>query len=736
MPKYKEIIYGTGETYGQSSRIAFNAEPLVATAVSHSRIRLTWAKPQNSEESAYVGFRIVRNQDAYPETEEDGAILYEFYSKTGEIVDLDSFTDGLTPPSRASVTPLVNGRFVYYRAWILIDENGAWVRAGDTYTILPSDHSSTTSANTVQTYYDETTDEIVIDENMGVLPLQSTHDRLMNYIPRVFTNTTNSAVDEIENNYDSSANGDASGANRNSLISRFLSGFSLTLDEIMNLAEFTNPELSGRNTDPTILTLQSQQYGLAPELYGVSKTQKRLVREALYMYRRKGTMAGLQTYVESATGFDAVITDSPNLMLSAADSTFYQSTGAWVSETGCTISAQYKYTTPSAVTTAIDNSWCGAVTFSATAASLSLGNGSSTLLGIPVTAGSIYTLSFYARKADVSGTVVTGTNTVKPAVVWYDRKGKMIGVPQAASAASSIGDNWARISVTKTAPATAVYAGLILNLTRTTGTLNIPAILIDEMQFEKALSASDFKEARGVDIFLNPKKTNFVLNPSFEEDIDNGAWSITAEDYETTPIVVSGVYEGPIGARSGLKKLIVTSSDGSNTEVKSVNNGLVRGKHYTFSIYAKSDAEVSGAIEIRSSDTGTGKFISTPITITDEWQRFETTYFFPTEGSDTTNQLICKVIGDFEGAVLEFDCAQLEASYFATDYFDGSLTDSGAAWSDEEDTGLSMSYLYPNLDAKLVRLTEELPEFIPFNTPYQVRLYQNAGGMVPPSGIS
>jgi hypothetical protein len=730
MPKYQELIYGTGVTYGQASRIAFNAEPLVATAISHSAIQLTWAKPQNTLEDSYVGFRIVRNQDAYPETEEDGAILYEFYSRDSEIVDRDSFIDGVTEPARTTATPLVSGRFAYYRAWILLDENGAWVRAGDTYTILPSDHSSTTGAATVATYFDEETGETVFDETIGSQVMQSTHERLMNYLPRVLTNTTNSAVDEIERTYDSSASGDVSGAIQNSLISQFLSGFSLTLDEIMNLAEFTNPELSGKNTDPTILSLQSQQYGLAPELYGVSKTQKRLVREALYMYRRKGTMAGLQTYVESATGYDASITVSPNLMLSSADSTFFESTGSWVAETGCSIAAQYKYTTPSAVTTAIDNTWCAAVTFSATTASVSLGTGSSNLLGIPVTAGSIYTLSFYVKKADG----ISGTNTVTPSVVWYDRKGKMIGVPAAASSASAIGDNWARVSVTKTAPAKAVYAGLILNLTRAVGTLNIPAILLDEMQFEKAGSATAFKEARGVTIFLNPKKTNYLSDPSFEGDLSS--WTFDATSQSAVTLVSGGIYNGPIGARAGLKKLRLVSKSVGNSSILQTVAGLPRGKFYTLSLYAKSSATVSGNLSLSDLDATSTSVSNLAVTLTTEWKRFEITHFEPVVGSDATNSLRAKLDGNFAGATLEIDCVQLEPSYYATDYFDGSLTDAGAAWSGTANAASSVSYLYPNLNAKLVRLSQELPEFLPLNTPYEVDLYQNSGGMVPPSGIS
>jgi hypothetical protein len=444
VPKYRDLIYGDGHTYGFSSRVLWSAEPVKATALSHSKIEVTWSKPTASAGEAYVGFRIVRNQEAFPETEEDGTVLYEFYSRSGETMPLSAFTDGEDTPAATFPAPLVSGRFAYYRAWILLDASGEWVRAGDAYTLLPSPHLSGTSADTAYTVNE---DGSLTDNNLGSQPLTTTHDRFLNHIPRALLSKGVGPLDEIEE-YVSSANvvdpiSDVHGNVNNSLLNTFLAGFSLTLDEMLNFAEFISPELSGKNTEPNILELQSHQLNLSFDTSGITRTQKRLVREALYTYRRKGTLNGLQTVVESLTGYDAVLRESHNLMLSPQDSTFYKGTGFWVAGPNCTLTANgFTITTPTIddEPEAIDFDWCGKVTTAAANTSISLGTTAPITRGIPVTAGTSYRISFYAYATASSGAGII------PTVYWYDANGTLLAANS--YAADSLHPTGQKISVT------------------------------------------------------------------------------------------------------------------------------------------------------------------------------------------------------------------------------------------------------------------------------------------------
>lgn len=730
MPKYKEIIYGSGATYGEASRVAFSAEPVTATAISHSSVELTWAKPLNTSLASYVGFRVVRNQDAFPENEEDGVILYEFYTKTAAVVDRTMFIDGKDDAYGITNAPLVSGRFCYYRAWILLDEAGEWVRAGDAYTLLPSTHASGTGPDTVLTGWVDVNGDIV-DKTIGDQQLTTTHDRLMGMIPRVYLSANKGPLDEIQE-YNSDL--DASGADENTLLNQFLKAFSLTFDEFLNYTEFVSPEISGKNTDPNILKLQSQQFNLSFDTNGISRSQKKLVREAMYIYRRKGTLAGLQTAIEALTGYDAVITQTNNLMLSPQDSTFFHGTGFWNAGTGCTISTtQGVFAVPTSEDLALDTDWSAKINVTSVNAAIYNGYTSPVTRGIPVTAGESYTFSYHYNY-----NASPGSNNPKttPSIRWFDRNGKVIST-STGTAVNSGTQSWVVHSISATAPAKATYAGVSISF----NTINANWYL-DMVSFTNSSSVLAYEEPRGVDVFLSPKKTNYLLDPSFDGDLSS--WDITADSSSAENLLVGGVYDGPMGARSGLKKLVVSSLSSGTTSVSStldilptagVAGTAARGSFYTFSIYAKADAEVSAILAI--SDAYADESTAKSVQLTTDWSRFFVTHFIPEDATATASTFDVVLSGNFAGAEIQLDCAQLEASYYPTDYFDGSLTLTGGAWLG----GLtyannSPSFYYPSVNTKLTRLANEIEKFIPLNTAYTVSMYQNDGSMVPPKGIS
>lgn len=723
MAKYQELIYGSGIVYGEASRVSFSAEPVSAVALSHSTIQVTWAKPANTSEASYVGFRVVRNQDAFPETEEDGVILYEFYTTTSQVINSTSFIDGEDETAGIAEAPLVSGRFAYYRTWILLDENGEWVRAGDAFTLLPSPHYSGTGPDTVSSQWSSEFEEVT-DVTIGNQSSTTTHDRMISLIPRVYLSANQGPLDAIRE-YD--PNVDDAGPTDNVLLNQFLKGFSLTADEFLNYAEFISPDISGRNTAPNILQLQSHQLNLSFDTSGISRTQKKLVREAMYIYRRKGTTAGLQTAVEAITGYDVTLADTRNLMLSPQDGTFYQGLGFWNAGTGCTIALVKAVEdgpdvgTPvlADVPNAIDFEYCAAVEVASADATIYNGFTSPITRGIPVSGSTDYALSFYANFNESTSLLATAT----PTISWFDRKGNLISRTTVTNSTSAE-NAWVRFDMSATSPSSAVYAGISVSFS-VVGTW-----YVDMFQFEAAEAATDFYEARGVDITLNPKKTNYLKDPSFEGDLTN--WTFDNGTTEAVSLISGGVYDGPIGARAGLKKLIFESeSTGDCTISTSVGSPLPWDRFYTFSFYAKADEAVTATVTLSDSNEDE---TSKDIALTTSWKRFFVTHYYkrPTVSSGIT----ATILGTgWEGAIIQMDAAQLEESYYPTDYFDGALTNSGGAWVGTAND--SRSVYFPGISTKLTRLANEIEKYLPINTPYRVLYTRNDSSVLtPPKGIS
>ena len=91
MAKFLGAIY-SGAVYGNPPRLVFNAEPMEASAIDYGKVRVNWKSPSGS----FTKIRLVRNNDNFPETEQDGVILWEQSSTNSlsGLVSRNSFLDG------------------------------------------------------------------------------------------------------------------------------------------------------------------------------------------------------------------------------------------------------------------------------------------------------------------------------------------------------------------------------------------------------------------------------------------------------------------------------------------------------------------------------------------------------------------------------------------------------------------------------------------------------------------
>jgi len=781
MARYNTFIYGDVQvTFGGVSGPIYSAEPFTAEPLDYDKIGVAFSIPGRNTNNYYTRLRVVRNQDYPSETQEDGIILFDklYSSSLTPLSGNVQFVDGtLSDANKVPFPALRQGRYAYYSIWLLKTTGGNtfWDKVADTSTLLAKSH------DTVLSNTDSAFSQIT---NPKTTRTRTTHQKLMELLPKVYTTSTENPLDVIDENSD---------------LSLFLKAFSYTMDEVFTYADLLLPTRDATNYSPDLIRAKSYELGLNPDNQPSTRTQQKLVREAHYMYSRKGTKLALETFAEAITGYNATVSISPNLMLSPQDSTFYRGVGSWTTFGACTLTADkigpapVKATIGSDIDRAIDFTYCGKIVTTATNAQINNGSSSPITRGIPVKATTAYSLSVYLKNS---------TGTVTPTIRWFTST----GAPTASSSVSTSSAWTAASSWTKktyinvVSPADASYATIELKFS-VAGTY-----YLDMIQFAEGTDVVAFQEARGAEVYLSPTKTNYISNPSFE--VDRSSWTITDSGASNlilsassivgdstsatvttssahglqvgSQIVVAsssitgynGTYEVgsaadsthftyvnkttgtatgatitdlPSGVSSGSKCLqaVISSTKKIETSVTSgsgdlaiptsyIGNTTPPGFYYTYSFYAKvvsspstSGATTNATVTLKAVSGATTVTNSSAITIGISWSRFQVNLFIPTSLSAPT--LTATLLGNGTDATIRFDSAQLERAYFATDYFDGSLNanGNGGVWSGTANA--SPSFMFPNQSTVLYRLATEMPAFLVTGTPYTVT---NAKGIV------
>jgi hypothetical protein len=732
MAKYQGAIY-RGAYYGQTPRLVLSAEPVTAVALDYGEIYVTWNPPAGN----FTKFRLVRNNDNFPESEQDGVILFEQSSSTSlsGLVSRNSFTDGVDnfyDNNPDNDLPIAEGQFIYYAIWLFTSSN-TWVAAGGAYTLMPKN--------------------------------KNTQLKLFELLPKVYSSDEKSPTGI---------------ANPNSELYAFLTPFSFTYDQILSYADLLIPSYGKKTTPPQLLSLWSNQLGLTPENGLPFKNRKKLVREATYLYKNKGTELGIKGYVESLTTWAPTLTMSPNVMLDAQDSSFYKSIGRWTKTNGTLTSVSNKVG-PSG-TNAVDRNYSGRFVTSTSTVTLkertnnvakitlsaahgfdigdtvnitgvdSSFNASGVTVAAPITATSF---SYANSGANLASTAATGSvsNTstmslgrdnpvtkgipVNPStsyqfayygasdangnmqgyVYWYDYLGVQIGSSAVGTSLGTTGV-YQRQSETITSPSTAVYACIRFVFT-TQGSYNI-----DMIQFSPTATATTFDEARCIDLFVTPKTVNILANPSFETNATR--WSTnssTTRDNSTVPEGNPGSYSLRLSGQNNFSLSTVCNTFPTTYK-------LTQGNYYVFSMYMKASAACNlNMILVADDDDSTNVESATqPVSLTTSWQRQYVRLFIPEELSATGNITVTFTMsGTISGQTVWVDNAQFEQAYKPTDYFDGSLPQaSGVFWSGTAHA--SYSFRYDNWTIKMARLLNTLYQWVPNNAPWRVTSYKGLEG--------
>jgi hypothetical protein len=609
---------------------------MTVLVLDFNRVYVEWQTPRGT----FSHVRLVRNQSGFPETAEDGVIIFDEFATEGN-VSRSYFVDGEDNPNDI---PLVPGRETYYRFFVFTDQK-VWRTAGSITVVVPSNHN--------------------------------TQWQFMNTLPRVYSTKEQSPLGSID---------------ESSTIYKFMEGMLFSQEEAMSYLDLLRPTHTGLETPFELLPLFRANFGLTPEPALPIKNQKRLIREALYMYGRKGTALSLGTYVEALTNFNPTITVSSNLLLTVQDSTFYNGLGNWVFE-NCTATVSNEQV-PNITENVIDEIYSCKIV-ATDGFSMLLGANNTVTRAIPVTAGEEYIASCKVKSPASAGSV----NIV---IGWYDGSGNFISASSGTLVAAN--NTWKSVSTTEIAPANTVYAGLQISSTDL-GTYYVDQVC---MQFGNTI---DYKEARAIDVFLNPTKTNYVDNPSFEVNVTDG-WTVDGDATITQDVDVSDLsYSGTKSAK------IIGTGPWSFT---SNSIPIEQGMYYTMSGLIKSNVNIN--VTFVGRDTN-GDVISTEdlfaINATTDWAQFSITHL-----TDIFDATVATYELMFEGDIgtIYLDCIQFEKAIKAADYFDGNLpTDFGAIWEGTENN--SYTHLYTNKLQKVSRLAKTMKDWIPMDAFWMIRSY-------------
>lgn len=603
MPRFNEFYYNT-DKYGIKPSLAYSAEPVTAVAINYDKVQISWLSPVAPENESYSDFRVVRSQDGFPQTQEDGDVVYSYKGTPDKNTVYD------TP--YASDNPLRAGEFAYYRLWVRkrVETVTSWIPVGSAYTLVPSPHNLVLGRSTVYSGVASdgytTTDKPLWGNPLANPIVSTTHQRFLGILPAVITSATNSATDAVTADFNKYGK-DPFGNKDNSLISTFLSAFSFTFDEFLTFSALITPNAKFVGASPTNISLSAHQLGITNDIEAATPTQKRMVRNAITSYKKKGTVSGLELIAQSITGYDAEVSTlyggidvsrfvttpqtlgTPNILLSYEDSTF--KIPGWTSDdpignwTAITSSVSIEVNSEQAPGTislgatgrSVDQVYSLKVTPTATGQSIGLGVSAPVLKGIPVIAGVPYSLSFWAKEAASSG-----GNATTVEIRWFRRDGSYISSSSVSRTISTT--TWTEYKLENQAAPTslvetdkAVYACIVLTFA------DAEPLYMDMVQLEQATASTAYQEPRAAIVKLNPTSTNYIKDPTMGLDT-TGATPFTYWNPVGTSaaeLVSDQSYSGV-----GAIKLTASGSGQASLVYKDTMPYLVNSR-YSASIYVK-----------------------------------------------------------------------------------------------------------------------------------------------------
>jgi hypothetical protein len=460
MPRYSTFKYFK-KLYGDVG-VSRSSSLLFAQVIDYTQIRLTAEVPNQ----VGVAYALIRSNNGAAEDPSQGKTIASgvFTSRIAEFSDdLVSFADGVLFTGTSDL-----GASAYYTLFTF-DDDGAWVKQAATSIVVPKDKKSVTQMTDLfPTVFVSTDEDILFPPNL------------------------------VESD-----------------LYKFLYGLALTYDEMSTMIDFILPENRDRQVTRRLHQILATGVGMPNEYTIGVAADARLKRNAGYIYRNKGSLAGVSTYVEALTGWNSIAIPSSNKFLSLDDGSFEYSVGNWVvQEDEATL-----------VRVEIDNNTVfgppmpyettdypfsklglGELTLLDTVATrMSLPGTADRELCIPVSAGATHYLSIPVK-------AVQGTPTLSPIIEWLDQRGIALGTSSIGNVECS--DEWQFCEGTVAAPPDAYFAVVHLDVQGEMGDV----IHLDCLSFTEGVVL---------------RRTNFVTNADASDGVE-GISALNSVDQEVT----------------------------------------------------------------------------------------------------------------------------------------------------------------------------------------------------------
>jgi hypothetical protein len=658
MSKYGDVIYG-GSRYGATPKLSYSVEPMSLDVVQFGVVNAYFQAPAGT----FTRVRLVRNQSGFPETAEDGVIVFEQGSMDGSSLEGHinlpyvsslghEFRDGIDNPDQPAIA---SGKNIYYSVF-LYTGNQIWVNAGNITDVIPA--------------------------NSGVT------DKMINLMPRVLTSSELTPLGVVDENSD---------------LYKFLDGFGFTYEEWLTRIALIRPSHNLEESNYSTIPGEFLNLGLTPEPNLPVVNQRRLIREAIYLYSQKGTKAGLSNYIESLTGFAPTISLSVNQMLSIQDSTFFQGIGNWTG-TNAVIESSTPNGGARIVDGVIDTTYAGKVTTSASNAVIKLGVDSPLTKGVVVNPNVITSYSCVVMSPTSAGDVTLSYE-------FYNKDANLLNYTYGYMTVSAT-PTWKSVHTisTTSSPFDAAYAVLKVTFS------NPGVYYVDQFCVQDGSGGGNppvYDEARAVNIVLAPKKTNYIENPSFE--VDASGWTLTNLTFSQDP--TNYPMEGYPSLNSGKFTMV---SDGVWVLANTSKIPVDPGTWFNVSMFAYS-MDLPGMdmyIDVYDADDNLLTSFSDSHMMGMMWMRHFVRGLIDLKG--TADHAHVRFTGTgLAGQSFALDMIQAEDTYSPTDYFDGSMpVVTGALWAGTANA--SVSYLYPNKEVKFTRLKQTLNYWMPPNMFWRV----------------
>jgi hypothetical protein len=666
MALYGNNFYGLFK-YGPDTLVDFDSRPFTADAPDYSSLQLNWTNPSGDWDLLHV----VRNPLGFPVTADDGKLIVELTSAGNP-----SFLD-----KGDSTEPLVQGKTYYYSIFVRRTGDGKWFNAAVTYGTVVKDYG------TAAMMYD--------------------------YLPFMYK----AAVDTLSGNvseYDLSGN---LIDKKNEDLVGFLKLFAFEYDKFKTDAENVKQRYDVANLHGALIPAMMNQFGFNYEQEMGLQQGRRLVQNAINIYRKHGSISGLKTFINAFSGYNTYIGTVRNLMLTVDSSSFERSTDGWNTTTNVTLSAISGASESPAVAPYLEstspanypNSTLGlmkAVITAAATASFACGAATPVTTGIPVVASTAYTFTIYSRAK-------TTARAISLNIDWYDRFGAYIGSGTAATSTNST-SAWTRATkVTATSPATAYFAVPKVSIASGgAGEIHY----FDAAQFELGSTANNYVDARRIDLYMGANRINEIINPSFETNTDN--WVIFNG---TKSRVTAGSLSS--GAVTGSSAWMDVKASSTNVTIRpnSANSVTVRpNTPYTFSAYLKTDTLTGDTAYLRviwldEDNNAVSSSIQPSFTnLNDSWKRLE--YSMVSPETAVLGVLNIDVASDSGSSTISVDAALFESASYAQAYFDGSTgyyqTDD-LLWENGDDVN-GRSLYYKNRVVVTKRLSAVIGDYVPY----------------------